>query len=137
VEDAGRFGVAVLWLESRWAETLALLGGAIAQIAIFGYLYGVRDLYAIGPYATIALHTGLALWLLALAIVLGRPDRGRMCLLASELAGGVLARRLIPATLVILPVLALLRQWGEAAGLYGTGSAARCSWCPTRSSSWA
>lgn len=115
------FGVALLWLESRWAERLALLGGALAQVAIFGYLYGARDLYAIGPYASVALHTAFALCLLALGIVLARPERGRMQLLASDAAGGVLARRLVPATLVVLPALALLRQWGEHAGLYGTG----------------
>ncbi|HSS02934.1 MAG TPA: ATP-binding protein [Kofleriaceae bacterium] len=114
-------GLAILCLESRWAERLTLLGGAVAQVVIVGYLYGVRELYTIGSFASIALHTAFAIWLLALAVVMARPERGRMLLLASEGAAGVLARRLVPATLVLLPVLALLRQWGEAAGLYSAG----------------
>jgi PAS domain S-box-containing protein len=44
-----------------------------------------------------------------------------MQLVASDSPGGVLARRLVPAAIVAPVVLALLRQWGERAGLYGVG----------------
>ncbi|MGH9884978.1 MAG: PAS domain S-box protein, partial [bacterium] len=114
-------GVAVVWLESWWAERLALLAALAALVAILGYLYGVRDLYAIGPYASVALLTALALCALAVGVLLARPQRGWMQWVASDSAGGVLARRLVPAAIVVPVVLARLRQWGEEAGLYGTG----------------
>src|SRR5262249_16906721 len=44
-------GLALLWLESWWVECVALLGGLAALLPVLGYLYGVRDLYAIGPYS--------------------------------------------------------------------------------------
>src|SRR5690349_20612962 len=91
-------GLALLCLESRWAERLTLLGGAVAQVVIVGYLYDVRELYTIGSFASIALHTAFAIWLLADALMMARPERGRMQLLASEGAAGVLSRRLVTAT---------------------------------------
>src|SRR5258705_95463 len=69
-------GAAVVWLETRWAERLALLIVLLAHIALLGYLYGVRSLYAIGPYASVAPATAAALYLMALAVLLARPGRG-------------------------------------------------------------
>jgi PAS domain S-box-containing protein len=115
-------GAAVMGRATAWAGRLALAVALCAHVGVLGYLYGVHDLYAIGPYASVALHTALAIYALAVAIVLAPPrPRGLMRLLASESPGGVLARRLVPAVLVIPAALALLRQWGEQLGLYGTG----------------
>jgi signal transduction histidine kinase len=44
-----------------------------------------------------------------------------MRVVSSDSPGGVLARRLLPAAMILPAVLALLRQWGESAGLYRTG----------------
>jgi signal transduction histidine kinase len=115
-------GVAIAWLDRRWAEWLALVTAGFAHLTLLGYLYGVADLYAIWPFASVALHTAVSLYLLALGIVLARPGRGLMCVVTSDSPGGVLARRLLPAAVVVPAVLALLRQWGEAAGFYGTGA---------------
>jgi PAS domain S-box-containing protein len=115
------FGVAVLWLEKRWAEWIAIAVALFAHVALLGHLYGVRDLYAIGPYTSIALHTCVALCVLALGILLARSQRGLMSVVASASPGGILARRLLPAAFVLPAVLALLRQWGQGAGFYGTG----------------
>ncbi|TMQ18866.1 MAG: GAF domain-containing protein [Deltaproteobacteria bacterium] len=113
---------AVLGLASQWAERLGLLVMLSAHVAVLGYLYGVRDLYAIGPYSAVALHTAVAIYLLAAAVVgaEGRP-RGVLALLARDSPGGVLARQLVPAALVVPAVLALVLQWGERAGWYSTG----------------
>ncbi|HEY0476598.1 MAG TPA: ATP-binding protein [Kofleriaceae bacterium] len=113
-------GVAVRWLDARWSAWLCLLTALTAHIAVLGYLYGVRDLYAIGPYSTVALHTAVAIYGLAVAAVLARPTRGAMRLVTSDSPGGVLARRLVPPALVVPAMLALLGQWGEQAGVYGT-----------------
>jgi PAS domain S-box-containing protein len=115
------FGLALTWVDTQWAEVLALLGGLIADITLLGYLYGASDLYAIGPFAAVAAHTAIALFVLALGIMFARPDRGLMQVVASDTTGGVVARRLLPAAVLLPPVIALVRQWGEQAGLYGTG----------------
>jgi len=112
-------GVAIASMESSWAEWLALVVALTSQVALLGYFYGVRDLYAIGPYASVALHTAVALYVLAFGVVLARPGRGLMQLFTNDLAGGVLARQLVPAAMVVPTLLALLRQWGEHGGLYG------------------
>jgi signal transduction histidine kinase len=114
--------LALLELTAWWAEALAVVVILCAHGAVLGYLYGADDLFASGSYASVALPTAVAIYLLALAIVVGehRP-RGVMSLLTHDSPGGMLARRMLPAALVVPAVLALLRQWGERAGFYGTG----------------
>lgn len=114
--------VAVWRIESWWTEWLALGVAVAAHVALLGYLYGVRDLYEIGPYTSVALHTALVIYALALGVLLARQRRGLMRELTSDSPGGVLARRLVPAAIVLPVVLGLLRQWGEHAGLYSTGA---------------
>jgi signal transduction histidine kinase len=113
---------AVLGFASRWAEWIGLLVALSVHIAVLGYLYGVRDLYAIGPYSAIALPTAIAIYLLAGAIVIADVrSRRMMTLLASDSPGGALARRLIPAAAIVPAALALILQWGQHAGWYGPG----------------
>jgi len=114
-------GVALAWIDTWWAEWLALLGGLLAHLAVLGYLYGVADLYAIGPFSSMALHAAGGLYGVALGALFARPERGVMRLVASDTSGGLLARRLLPAVVVLPALLGVLRQWGEHAGLYGTG----------------
>lgn len=114
-------GVAMCWLESSWTQWVILIVALFAHLALLGYLYDVRDLYAIGPYNSVALHTAVSIYLLAIGTLLARPQRGLIRLVVSDSPGGVLARRLLPAAIVLPAVLALLRKWGEARGLYGTG----------------
>jgi PAS domain S-box-containing protein len=113
-------GVAIVGLDSRVAEAVALFALLLAHVGVLGYLYGVRDLYAIGPYASVAIHTALSIYALAVGVLLARPRRGLMRVNTSASPGGVLARKLLPPALVVPAVLALLRQWGEHAGWYGT-----------------
>lgn len=49
------------------SNACAVLGAAIGGIALMGYAYGVRDLYAFSPFNTMALHTAAGLFLLGLA----------------------------------------------------------------------
>ena len=111
-------GAALACLETCLAEWLALGGALFAHVALLGYLYGIEDLYVVGPFASVPLHTAGALYVLAIGIVLSRPQRGLMRFVASDSPGGVLARRLLPAAVVLPAVLPLVRQWGEHSGLY-------------------
>ena len=60
------------------------------------------------------------LLLLSIGILCARPDRGLTAVVMSDDAGGVLARRLLPAAVLIPPVLGWLRLGGEKAGWYST-----------------
>jgi PAS domain S-box-containing protein len=116
-------GLALLSLDSktrgrRPAEFLALSAGFVSTLAIMGYAYGIPSLYRIAPYASIALHTALAFVAVSGGILLARPDVGVMRVIASDGLGGGMARRLLPAALVIPFVLGWLRIQGEEKQLY-------------------
>ena len=107
---------------SAIGDTCAGLAGLISGLALIGYAYGVRDLYAFNPFNTIALHTATALFLLALAAVVVRPDRGTAAVIASTLAGGSPTRRQLVVTLFI-PVLGAVLLSATNAQKVGPGMA--------------
>jgi len=117
-------GSALLLLDvarcSGLASQLALTGGAVALVAVVGYLYGVEPLYGISSYPQMAIHTALALTLLAAGIMLARSEHGIMAALTSDGAGGRMARRFLPAVLGVPLVLGWFTLRGERAGVYAT-----------------
>jgi signal transduction histidine kinase len=117
-------GSALLLLDTRYGRQLArwLTGGALALalLALVGYLYGVRALYAIVPYTSMALHTALTFALLCLGMFAARPDRGATAVLIGTGAGSVVMRQLLPAAIAAPLLLGWLRLLGQQAGLYDT-----------------
>jgi PAS domain S-box-containing protein len=103
------------------AQHLTLTAAVITLLAFIGYFYGIETLHRIGPYSTIALNTVIAFGLLCLGIVFARPQRGIMAVFASDRMGGMLARRLLPAAILLPLLVGWLRVLGERAGLYGLG----------------
>jgi PAS domain S-box-containing protein len=95
-------------------QTLALVAGLLAFLAVIGYFYGA------GPYVPMALHSSLSFTLFSLAIFCVRPERGLMRTFLSDAAGGVSLRRLLPVALIMPIVLGWLRLWGERMELYDT-----------------
>ncbi len=104
----------------RPAQFLVLASALIALLAVVGYAYGVTYLYGLPAFIPMALNTALAFLALSLGILCARPDRGLMTLFTSESAGGSVARRLLPAAIIVPLVLGWLRWEGERAQLYGT-----------------
>jgi len=105
----------------RWlADALAAATGLIALVGLAGYLYGGAALYDVAAHTGMALHTALGLTLAALGVLCARPDRGLVRILTRDSAGGVTARRLVPAAVLIPLAVAWLRLLGERAGFYGT-----------------
>lgn len=114
-------GVA-LWLSGRHtkraqlaAQLLALGSGLIAVVSATGYTYGTRSLYG-----AMALNTALAFVIATVGVLWSRTDVRIAALVASATPGGALARRLIPAIIVIPLLLGWLRLVGQRAGLYDT-----------------
>ncbi len=93
---------------------------AAAWLVLIGYIYGVAPLYNALPYERIAPQTALALFLLGLGVLLSWPSRGLAGLLAQSSAAGLMARRLLPAALLIPLGLGWLRWQGQLAGYYDT-----------------
>jgi signal transduction histidine kinase len=103
-------GAALLLMDvetrGRWrpAQILATLGLAIASLALVGHLYRARPLYTVDRVAGMAVPTALAFFVLHAGILFARPTRGGVALLTSRDAGSMLARRLLPAT-ILAPLL--------------------------------
>ena len=102
-------------------QILAVLAGLVALLGVIGYLYDVPSLYTKPTYSGIAMHTAVALILLAMGVLLARPDEGLMAVICADRAGGVMARRLLLATILVPIVLGWIRILGERHGHYGTG----------------
>ncbi|WP_420475900.1 putative bifunctional diguanylate cyclase/phosphodiesterase [Noviherbaspirillum sp. ST9] len=113
-------GLILLAREARaaWIEFTVLLAGVNASIPLIGYLYGKSALYQIPFYGTVAFPVALSLLLLCAGILAARPDQGTMALITNRSAGGMTARRLLPAALILPVVIERLQFWGHEAGYY-------------------
>jgi signal transduction histidine kinase/DNA-binding response OmpR family regulator len=103
----------------RPAQAVALVPAAAALTSILGYVYGVGELYGIARHIPMALPTALGFLALSVGILCARADQGLMSVVTSDEAGGVLARRLLPAAIVIPAGLGWLRHLAEQTGFMG------------------
>jgi signal transduction histidine kinase len=97
----------------RAVEVLSLISAAVSLLAIAGYLYNARRLDGQMP-----LYAAIVLFFLSTGILCARPTRGIMAKISSNSFGGVMARRLLPATLLIPLLLGFLQYRGLHARLY-------------------
>ncbi|HEY8607347.1 MAG TPA: EAL domain-containing protein [Noviherbaspirillum sp.] len=102
----------------RATELLTLVAALNAFVPAIGYLYGKSALYEIPYYGMIGLPVTLAFLLLCAAILAARPECGAMRLLTNESAGGITARRLLPAALLLPVLMERVQFWGFQAGYY-------------------
>jgi PAS domain S-box-containing protein len=105
----------------RVAQSLSILTGLWALLAIVGYAYNAHAFYNIAGITGIALPTAIAFMTLSLGLLALRVDRGITAVLSSSRAGGLMARRLLFMTLTIPFLLGWLRVLGERAGYYDLG----------------
>jgi two-component system sensor histidine kinase/response regulator len=116
-------GLALVFLGARArlavvaAQAMALMTALIALLAFIGYAYSALNLAGLETFIPMALSTALALALVSAGILCARPDRGVMAVVSGPGAGGVLARRLLPAAIVIPAVLGWLRWLSLRAGI--------------------
>ncbi len=91
------------------AQSFSLGAFLIGFLGFLGYVYGNTYFYKAGfSHTAMAAHTAFAFILLCLGILFARPDRGLMAVIASDNAGGIMARRLSPAVTAIPPVVGYL-----------------------------
>lgn len=91
------------------AQVLTLITFLIASFGFLGYLYGNAYFYKLDrSFTAMALHTSIAFMLLCIGILFVRGEAGIMAIVTSRHAGGLMARRLYPAALVLPPFLGWL-----------------------------
>lgn len=117
-------GAALLLLNGsqRWARAaqwLALTAGLFGFAALLAYGYGVEAVTSGQHHGMpMALSSAAIFVIFSAGVLCLRPDCGVTALLAGDQAGSVLARRLLPVTLIVMPLLGWLRLRGEQANLY-------------------
>lgn len=100
---------------THWA---ALFVAANSFLALLGYLFGADALYRIGGFSSVALHTALCFIALSAGMVAAQPKSDFVLKLCGRHAAGIINRRLLPAALLVPPLLGFLCRSGERAGLY-------------------
>jgi signal transduction histidine kinase len=103
------------------AQTLALIVGTLAFVALVGYWYRVQELYSVAQYTGIAWPTAAALEVLSVGLLTANAHVGPASVLISGGPGGMLARRLILPAILVPTALGYLRVAGQQAGMYDTG----------------
>jgi PAS domain S-box-containing protein len=122
-------GLALLLLDSRAArrrlaaQIFAATLCVITALPLIGYAYGVSQLYSLSGYTGIAMHTAMALLLWGLGILFSRPTEGIMAIVCANDAGGLMARRLVPAAFLLPIVTWWIRIYVEKIGWVDTSLA--------------
>ncbi len=108
-------------LLSSFSDASAFAVFAIAMTALLGHLYHARLLYGVSSSSGMALHTGFAFVSLAVGILAANRQSLLIAILTSNSVGGIMARRLLPAAVLIPAVLGWLRIQGQDLGWYDAG----------------
>ncbi len=104
----------------RPAQVLFLIAALLGLLALIGYVYRSPHLYTIGTSMPMALNSAVAFELFCLAALGSRPDRGWMGVITSDTTAGVMARRLLPAAILIPLGLGALEGATERSGYLKT-----------------
>ncbi len=90
----------------------------IGWLGCLGYLFGVKALYAVGPFSSMAGHTATAIVLLAVGLMASSPDGTLRWIVKGDDPGATVLRRNIPTAVLAMPLLAYLQLEGQRHGLY-------------------
>jgi two-component system, sensor histidine kinase and response regulator len=101
------------------AQAPLLLATAIALVSLAGYLYSAGTFYGVAGHIPMALNTALCFALLCAGILAARPQREPVLTFLAPTGGGFLARRMLPAAMLLPLLIGWLRIRGEQAGLFG------------------
>ncbi|TWU23779.1 response regulator [Bythopirellula polymerisocia] len=102
----------------RPSEYLALAAALIALLAIVGYSYSAVSLIGVESFIPMALNTAVGFAILSTGIHCARPSEGLMAIVSSPGAGGVMARRLLPAAVLIPATIGWVRWYAQQRGYF-------------------
>ena len=103
----------------RPAQLAAIAALLVTSLVAVGLLFDVTEFHAWGARTPLPRDTTAALLLIELAILGGRVEHGATRIFVTRGAGGLTARRLAPAAVLLPLLLGYLRLAGQRAGLYG------------------
>jgi len=116
----GLIAAGIFLLDRLKRISLALVSGglAIGALGLLGYAYGFESLYRTAPFSSMAVNTAASICLLAISAMTARPRRYLHHLFLSNSSGGSVARRLLPATVLVPMALGWLCLAGIRAGYF-------------------
>lgn len=118
-------GIAVILTAEKAAviaQLFAVSALAMALLAGVGYLLGSKWIYEnLPPFAVLGFPTVVMFFAASAALIAASGDRGFAGEVASDLVGGRVARRVLPAVLLAPLVIGWLRVLGQELDLYETG----------------
>ncbi len=111
------FALMMIKRRNQWAEkiaqVLALIVGLLGLLALLAFVYGVSDSSGYVIHTRMALNTCISFILLVLGVLCLQRNVGFARVLMSNGSGSFVARRLMPAAIVVPAVLAWLVGLGE------------------------
>ncbi len=109
---------------ARWrksaalSQTISLLAAALGFLALTGHLFGAEEFFGISGFTGIALLTATSVALLGLAIAFLSAKNGPLKILLSDSDGGMLARWMLPGSILIPLLTGRAAVWGRGSALY-------------------
>ena len=100
-------------------QIVSLMVTTITAATLISSSYALLVPQALPDYLTMPAITALVLLILSLGVVNSNANHTLMMVMTSDTAGGTMARRLLPASLLIPIVLGFLRLMGQDAGWFG------------------
>lgn len=119
------FLLAATALHALRVDRRRLLTGAaltvftLGWLGCLGYLFGVRGLYNVGPFSTMAAPTAAAMVILGVGLLASAHDGPLHWIVRGDDPGAMVLRRILPFAFIGVPILAELRLQGQLAGWYG------------------
>lgn len=107
-------------LTNLW-QTLLLCSAFLLYVALLGHAYEASSIAKIYPYSSKPLYAIIPLGFLNFGYFFSAHKSGFVSVLASPLAGGKLARRLLPISILILTFLGYLERTGEKLSILDGG----------------
>ncbi len=92
----------------------------IAFIALVGHAFGVRDFYSMQEFLGMALKSAAIFVVVGVGLLFSQLHRGLPGLVSDQGAAGVVARRLLPGTIILPFLFGMIRLAGEKAGLFNS-----------------
>ena len=102
------------------SHLLALPIALISALPLIAYLYGARFLIGLAAYGDIAPHTALCFLAISAALIFARLNHDLAAVLLSDGPGGMMARRLLPAAILVPLLLGWVRVLAEDGGWFST-----------------
>jgi PAS domain S-box-containing protein len=100
------------------AQSLAFAAAIISLVVILSYAYGVHAVIGTIAKGTTAFRSAFCFILLGVGLFLLDPDKGLALRLKDRGSSGKVARRLLPAAIVVPSIIAGLKLAGDKTGLY-------------------